>query len=85
MITSHVTERFFGSDDVTVFFLQQFEIVWSFNEVVGIFSKWDISRIGFEGVNGDTIAFERRKNTSLGLQVYEIVSERTKMRHKIEN
>ena len=85
MITSHVTERFFGSDDVTVFFLQQFEIVWSFNEVVGIFAKWNSSRIGFEGVNSDTIAFKRRKNTLFGLQDYEIASERTKMRLKIEN
>ena len=82
MITSHVTERFFGSDDVTIFLLQQFEVVWSFNEIVGIFAEWNISRIGLEGVNSDTITFKRRKNTLLGLLDYEIANERTRMRHK---
>ena len=85
MITSHVTERFFGSDDVTIFLLQQFEVVWSFNEVVGIFAEWNISRIGLEGVNSDTITFKRRKNTLLGLPDYKIATEWSKKRNKIEN
>ena len=82
MITPHVTEIFFGSDDITIFLLQQFEVVWSFNEVVGIFAERNISRIGLEGVNSDTITFKRRKNTLLGLLDYEIANERTSMRHK---